>query len=67
MLFGRVAPDPVPFVPRKAAQLRQSDFAGVVGFVPFDRVEDKPAVVGAAVFEWLAVNDIVRQLVDEPR
>ena len=65
--LGRIAPDPVAFVQVGVARLGQSDFAAVVGFVPPDRVEDKLAVVGAAVFERLAVDDVVRQLLDELR
>src|ERR1017187_4424829 len=63
--FGRIAPDPVALLPVGVATLRQSDCATVVGFIPPDRVEDKLAVVGAAVFEGLAVDEIVRQALHE--
>lgn len=65
MVFGRTAPDPVAFAPGDVAALPQSDFALIVGFVPTDRVEHKPAFIGAAVFEWFAVDNIVGQLADD--
>src|ERR1035441_9442338 len=65
--LGRIAPDPVAFVPVGIAILRQSDSAAVVCFIPPDRVEDKLAVVRAAVFERLAVDDVARQLLDKLR
>ena len=47
--------------------LGHGDRAAVVRFVPTDGIEDEAAVVGAAVFEGLAVDDVVREFGDELR
>ena len=64
----RILPDPIAlFKTRRAAPLRIAKNSTIILFIPADGVEQKPAIVCAAVMQGLAAKYVVWNFFDELR
>src|ERR1035437_5483701 len=61
----RILPDPIAFFSIFRAVFIQHDLPAIVRFIPADGIEQKFSILRAAIVQWVATNNIVRELFDE--